>query len=109
MKRGRKGVWRAEYIVLRERRERSLQSDIRNFFLDILLKFAWLLGRRVGEKGGEGAIIALRSPPRDWWLPRRSKERGGLEKKVILSREVVAGVHESQTERGPVAGDGDLK
>lgn len=26
--------------------------DVHNFFLGMLLKFAWLLGTRVGEKGG---------------------------------------------------------
>lgn len=83
--RGRKGAWRAEYIVLRERRGRSLQSDVHNFFLGMLLKFAWLLGTRVGEKGGGGGMVALRSSPRGSQILKSSKKTGGPERQISLS------------------------
>lgn len=70
MQGGRKGAWRAEYIVLRERRGKSLQRDVHNFFLGMPLKFAWLLGTRVGEKGGGGGMVAPRPSPR-WSQKRR--------------------------------------
>lgn len=58
--------------------------DVHNFFLGMLLKFAWLLGTRVGEKGGGGGMLALRSSPRGSQLLKRSEKRGGPEKQVSL-------------------------
>ena len=38
--------------------------DVHNFFLGVLLKFAWFLGARLGEKGDGGGMLAPRSSPR---------------------------------------------
>lgn len=59
--------------------------DVHNFFLGVLLKFAWLLGTRVDEKGGGGGMFALSSSPKGSQLHKRSKEKGGPGKQVSLS------------------------
>lgn len=51
---------RLHFIERKKRKETVKRLIFSNMFLDMLLKFAWLLQTSVDEEGGGGGMLALK-------------------------------------------------